>query len=181
MQAGYNYLLNSRVLFGVEADISFTNHLLPNQVIATRTTATTTITETLDYLATFRGRIGYAFDRVMIYGTGGMAVSQARVIEQPGVTEDQDKKLRTRIGWAVGAGAEMPINPVWAARIEYLYADLGSMTAAFPSGNSYQSTYDIHTVRVGLNRQLKPGPDGEVFGPKLSDGGNRGGDWNVHG
>ena len=181
VQAGYNYLLNSRVLFGVEADISFTNHLLPNQVIATRTTAATTITETLDYLATFRGRIGYAFDRVMIYGTSGMAVSQARVIEQPGVTEDQDKKLRTRIGWAVGAGAEMPINPVWTARIEYLYADLGSMTAAFPSGNSYQSTYDIHTVRVGLNRQLKPGPDGEVFGPKLSDGGNRGGDWNVHG
>lgn len=181
VQAGYNHLLNSRVLLGIEADISFTNHLLPNQVIATRTTAATTVTETLDYLATFRGRIGYAFDLWMIYGTGGLAVSQGRFVEAPGVVEDEDKKLRTRIGWAAGAGAEMPVAKYWTARIEYLYANLGSVTAAFPSGNQYQSTFDIHTVRVGLNRQLKTGEDGTFFGPKLSDDSGLGGDWNVHG
>src|SRR3954454_1085950 len=60
IQAGYNLLLKSGLLLGVEADMTFTNHLIPNQVTATRESSTTTITETLDYVGTVRGRIGYA-------------------------------------------------------------------------------------------------------------------------
>jgi high affinity Mn2+ porin len=48
-----------------------------------------------------------------------------------------------------------------------------------PSGDNYQSTFDMHMLRVGLNRKLG-GPD--VFGPRLSDAkGTSLGDWNVHG
>ena len=50
----------------------------------------TTVTDQIDYIATLRGRFGYAFDRWLIYGTGGFAWSQARFGETPGVASDED-------------------------------------------------------------------------------------------
>ena len=43
----------------------------------------TTVTDQIDYIATLRGRFGYAFDHWLIYGTGGFAWSQARFGETP--------------------------------------------------------------------------------------------------
>ena len=68
VQAGYNLLLNSGLLLGIETDMTFTNHLLPNQVIATRESSSTTITETLDYVGTVRGRMCSANSRPSIPG-----------------------------------------------------------------------------------------------------------------
>ena len=179
LQFGYNYMPNSRLVLGVEADLTFTNHLVPNQVIASRTSAQTTVTETLDYIGTLRGRAGYTFDRWLVYGTGGVAWSQARIIEAPGVAQGEDKVLRTRTGWVAGAGAELAVAPAWSARLEYLYYQLGSITASLPSGTRYQSTFDMHALRLGLNRQLG-GPD--IFGAKTSDAARiASGDWNLHG
>jgi high affinity Mn2+ porin len=180
VQGGYNLLLNSGLLLGVEADITFSNHLLSNQVIATRESSSTTITETVDYVGTVRGRIGYAFDRFMVYGTGGFAYSQARIIESPGsLGPDDDKRLMLRAGWAAGGGAELALNQYWSARLEYLYHNFGPVSLTMPSGRNYESTFDMHMLRVGLNRKLG-GPD--VFGPKVSDDKWPGiGDWNVHG
>lgn len=178
LQFGYNFMPNSRVVLGVEADMTFTNHLVPNQVIATRTSAQTTVTETLDYIGTLRGRAGYTFGRWLVYGTGGLAWSQARIIEAPGVALDEDKVLRTRIGWAAGAGTELAVAPLWSARLEYLYYQLGSIEASLPSGTRYQSTFDMHALRFGLNRQLG-GPD--IYGAKTTEAARiASGDWNLH-
>jgi high affinity Mn2+ porin len=180
VQAGYNLLLNSGLLLGVEADMTFTNHLGPNQVIATRESSATTITETLDYVGTVRGRIGYAFDRFMIYGTGGFAYSQARIVESPGsLGPEDDKRLMMRAGWAAGGGAALALNQYWSARVDYLYHQFGPISLTMPSGRNYESTFDMHMLRVGLDRKLG-GP--EVFGPQLSDDKGSGfGDWNAHG
>ena len=80
VQAGYNYVLPSRLLLGIEADITFPNfQTYENGVIFTgATTQGTTVTDQIDYIATLRGRFGYAFDRWLVYGTGGLAWSQAR-------------------------------------------------------------------------------------------------------
>ncbi len=179
VQAGYNLLLRSGWLLGIEADITFTNHLVPNQVIATRDSSVTTLTETLDYVGTIRGRIGYAFDRVMVYGTGGFAYSQARIVESPGVGPDDDRRLMLRAGWAAGGGAELALNSYWSARVEYLYHQFAPISLTMPSGRNYESTFDMHMLRVGLNRKLG---GSEFFGPKVSDDKWPGiGDWNVHG
>jgi high affinity Mn2+ porin len=53
-----------------------------------------------------RARFGYAFDRWLPYVTGGFAWSQARLVESPGVGSDEDKILRTRIGWAAGGSRD---------------------------------------------------------------------------
>src|SRR5207237_9430053 len=54
-----------------------------------------------------------------------------------------------------GAGVEAPVDGNWTARIEYLYSNFGSLNVMLPSGTSYGSTFDLHTVRLGLNRKLR--------------------------
>jgi high affinity Mn2+ porin len=151
MQAGYNWLLPSRVLLGVEVDMSFPNYLAADEVIWFRTTTETDIAEKLDYMATLRGRIGYAFPRWMIYATAGPALAQGRFLQTPGATDDVDKVLRLHGGWSAGFGAEIPIERGWTAKLEYLYRNFSHAGILFASGTGAGSAFDTHTLRVGLN------------------------------
>jgi high affinity Mn2+ porin len=151
LQLGYNYLLRSRILLGVEADISFPNYLAADEVAWFRTTNVDDVARKIDYMGTLRARAGYAFDHWMVYVTGGFAWSLGRFLQTPGVVDDVDKVLHLHAGWAIGAGAELPIAPSWTARLEYLYRNFGQASAAFPSGTLAGSSFDIHTVRIGLN------------------------------
>ena len=154
LQAGYNYVLPSHLLLGIEADVTFPNFFENGAIFTAGTIQGTTVTDQIDYIATLRGRFGYAFDHWLIYGTGGLAWSQARFGETPGIASNEDKILLTRTGWALGLGAEVAIAPNWTARIEYLYDGFGTVAGVFPSGTSYQSVFDIQTLRLGLNYKL---------------------------
>ena len=156
VQGGYNYVFPSRLLLGAEADITFPNFqtYTDGLIFTGATSQGTTVTDQIDYIATLRGRFGYAFDHWLIYGTGGFAWSQARFGETPGVANEEDKILLTRTGWALGLGAEVAIAPDWTARIEYLYDRFGTVAGVFPSGTGYQSVFDIKTLRFGLNYKL---------------------------
>ena len=154
LQFGYNYLLPSRLLLGIEGDISFPNYL-DDGIVSAGTTPFSSVTEKLDFVSTVRGRAGYAFDHWLFYATGGFAWSQARFLEGSSLTGNEDKVLRMRTGWALGAGAELAIAPGWTARLEYLYDRLGKASGTFPSGTGYESTtVDLNSVRLGLNRKL---------------------------
>src|SRR5208337_2834100 len=152
-QIGYNYLLPSRLLLGVEADVSFPEFFEQGLVAGLGTSQGTAVTDQIDYVATLRGRLGYAFGHWLIYATGGFAWSQARLGETPGLLADEDRIIRTRTGWAAGMGAEVAIAADWTAKLEYLYYHFGDVAGTFPSGTAYQSTLDMQTLRVGLNRQ----------------------------
>jgi high affinity Mn2+ porin len=180
LQFGYNYLLPSRLLVGIEGDISFPNYL-DDGIVASRTTQSGTVTEKLDFVSTVRGRAGYAFDHWLFYATGGLAWSQARFLEDSNLTGNEDKVLRMRSGWVLGAGVELGIAPGWTARLEYLYDHLGKAGGSFPSGTAYESsTVDLNSLRFGLNRRLdwtgKATNSGDG-GPWTIDPGS----WNVHG
>jgi high affinity Mn2+ porin len=154
LQFGYNYLLPSRLLVGIEGDISFPTYL-DDGIVASRSTPSSAVTEKLDFVSTVRGRAGYAFDHWLFYATGGLAWSQARFLENSNLTGNEDKVLRTRSGWALGAGAELAIAPGWTARLEYLYDHLGKASGTFPSGTGFESsTVDLNSLRLGLNRKL---------------------------
>jgi high affinity Mn2+ porin len=181
VQAGYNYVFPSRLLLGAEADITFPNFFENGAIFTAGTIQGATVTDQIDYIATLRGRFGYAFDHWLIYGTGGLAWSQARFGETPGIASNEDKILLTRTGWALGLGAEVAIAPNWTARIEYLYDRFGTVAGVFPSGTSYQSVFDIQTLRLGLNYKLG------AVGPDTPAGASNDpwplapGSWNVHG
>ncbi len=154
MQVGYNYRLNSRLLLGVEADVSFPNYL-DDGIVAARSTPGGGLTEKMDFVSTVRGRVGYTVDHWLFYATGGFAWSRARFLNESDSTGNEEKLLRLRDGWAFGAGAELAIAPDWTARFEYLYDRLGRASGTFPSGTGYESTsVNLNGFRIGLNRKL---------------------------
>jgi high affinity Mn2+ porin len=181
LQLGYNFLLTSRLLVGVEGDISFPNYL-DDGIVASRTTPLSAVTEKVDFVSTMRGRAGYAFDHLLFYATGGLAWSQARFLENSGLTGNEDKLLRMRAGWALGAGAELAIGPGWTARLEYLYDRLGKANGSFPSGTGYESTtVELNSVRIGLNRNLDWTGSAAYGGNARDSWAIDPNSWNVHG
>jgi high affinity Mn2+ porin len=181
LQGGYNYVFPSRLLLGVEADVTFPNFFENGAIFTGGTALGTTITDQIDYIGTLRGRFGYAFDHWLFYGTGGFAWSQARFGETPGVNNDEDKVLLTRTGWALGLGAEVAIAPNWAARIEYLYDRFGTVAGVFPSGTSYQSAFDIQTLRLGLDYNFGAADAGERANASSEPWPIASDSWNIHG
>lgn len=181
LQLGYNHFLASGLLFGIEGDLSFPSFLSGDDLLWIRSTATGNFAEKIDYVGRLRGRVGYAFDRFLVYGTGGFAWSQARFVELSDVTGDEDKALRQRKGWVLGAGAEVAIAPDWSAKLEYLYDNFGSVSANMPSGSHASSSFDMHTVRLGLNWHFdRPGPETQTVEsralPLIAPE-----NWNIHG
>ncbi|MGT2441184.1 outer membrane protein [Bradyrhizobium betae] len=90
-------------------------------------------------IGTVRGRLGYAFDRVMVYGTGGVAFADLRGTitadcRGAGCGNDLTRNLRAldistvKTGWVAGAGAEFMLSRNWSARAEYLHVDIGTVS-----------------------------------------------------
>ena len=153
VHAGYNFVLPSRLLLGVEADLAFPSYLDTNSIASSITTPNAALIEQLDYAGTVRGRIGYAAPRWMLYATAGFAWAGERFLNtQPSGFEE--KKLYLRTGWAAGAGVEVAIAPLWSARLEYLYSDYGTANVGLGSGTRINSALDFQTLRIGLNRKI---------------------------
>ena len=79
MQAGYNYVLPSHWLIGFEADASAPNTLAGSQTLTTPADGLATYNDTVLNFGTARARIGYDFNRCLVYGTGGLAWSYDRL------------------------------------------------------------------------------------------------------
>ena len=78
-----------------------------------------------DYLASLRGRVGYAFDRTLIFATGGVAFTQFSANFSDENFIDADQNLT---GWTIGAGAEYAFTNNWIGRLEYRYYDFSDDT-----------------------------------------------------
>jgi high affinity Mn2+ porin len=153
VQAGYNFRLPSGILLGVEADITFPSYLTSNSVVSSLASARSAVTEQWDYVATARGRLGYAAGPWLAYATGGFAWTGERFLNTPAIG-DEEKRLNTRLGWSAGAGVEYAFAAHWSARLEYLYDRFGTADVGFGSGTHYASTMDFQSLRIGLNRKV---------------------------
>ena len=117
--AGYNWQgAGSPWVFGLEGDIDWA--FIDDSFACPVGLACQTKN---NWLGTFRGRVGYSFDRIMPYITGGLAVGDIEA-NRTGFIGASD----TNAGWTIGAGVEAAIAGNWSAKVEYLYTDLGSMT-----------------------------------------------------
>src|ERR1700724_469544 len=103
-QAGYNLQLPNRVVLGVEADVSFASPVdRPKLGLAPFNT-------TLEYAATARGRIGYAFGTILPYVTGGLAWGQSRVNVNAVDGSLLSSRLLPHVGWTADLGMEMAVG-----------------------------------------------------------------------
>jgi outer membrane immunogenic protein len=184
-QIGWNFQWYQFVVVGVEADVSGltgTGSNSFNTVVpitgappGVAIASTTSVDSRLQFLGTGRGRIGFAFDRLLIFGTGGYAFGGA----QSSTTITQSctgacgivfpspatgATTQTLGGWAAGGGMEYSFG-FWSVKAEYLHYDLGNMMT-YPTtplvGNSTTinvastASFKGDLVRVGLNYQFHP-------------------------
>jgi len=147
---GYNWQ-SGAVVYGLEGDFDWSN------VKGSAACGAVTTCETANtYLATFRGRLGYGFDRWLPYVTLGGAYGNIKATAtSPAVTVSTEKG---KLGWTAGAGIEYAFLGNWSAKLEYLYVDLGSVdlgTAPVVNNVSFKE----NIVRAGLNYKFS----GPVF------------------
>lgn len=133
------------------------------------------VTQTIktDWLMTVRPRAGFSAGKTLIYGTGGLAVTnlnyQMKFEDFPPISTSSsnskataDKMIKeTKAGWTAGAGAEFKINDKWSVKGEYLYTQFNTsgntnnMSVVFlnPAGavsNVIQTPNQIFTSDVKL-------------------------------
>jgi outer membrane immunogenic protein len=140
--AGYNIQMGQAV-FGLEGDIDWSN------VRGSTACGVAISCETRNtWLSTVRGRVGYSFDRILPYVTGGLALGDIRTTATgfSGASSNQ-------AGWTVGGGAEFAIAGPWTAKVEYLYVDLGSMNCGLSCGGVASNNVKLqeNVVRGGVN------------------------------
>jgi outer membrane immunogenic protein len=141
-QLGYNWQTGAFV-FGVEGDIQYTS-LKSTADLGGGVTATGKIPA----FATARGRIGYAFDRWMVFGTGGFAYTKTDLSLTNGIATVSDSKWSS--GYALGGGVEWALWDRWSVKAEYLYVHSGNVELTL-GGVSGGGSYNINVARAGLN------------------------------
>jgi high affinity Mn2+ porin len=165
LQAGYSYMFPSRLVLGLEADVSFPNLLGGSQVISSDLIGQATYQELVEFSGTVRSRIGYAPGHWLFYATGGFAwtynqFTRTQLAGMPvgGTANAGDEEslfVVPRIGAVAGAGVEVALPSNWTARLEYLYTDYGSRSVNFATGaQRFDSNLAIQSVRLGFNYRI---------------------------
>lgn len=149
--AGYNYMVPSRLVFGIEGDVTFPN-TISGGASFTDTGKSVTFSETVLTSGTMRARIGYAPGAWLFYATGGLAWSYNQMTI--GLSDGAGGKQTnfSRVGTAVGAGLEVALTKDWSARFEYLHTGFDLKNKIISNGaQSVSSDLTIQTARFGLN------------------------------
>ncbi len=137
-QIGYNKQLGT-VVIGVEGDLQAAG------IEESTTGGGQTTTASLDWFSTVRGRVGYAFDQTLVYGTGGLALGG---VETSVSGQGSDEQVLT--GFAAGAGVEQAFTDTLSVKAEYLYVDL--QDKQLDTGTTETNAqWDGHVMRFGAN------------------------------
>lgn len=176
--AGYNYQFGN-VVIGLEADAQYTdfgNNSRNNQgtvvtltpgVVGFSGAVNGGLASGLDFYGTVRGRVGYAFDRVLVYGTGGFAYgmggrdNNALVTQNGQVFTTGSRQDDFRTGFVGGAGVEYAFTPSIIGRVEGFYVSLDrsrnnnfvgavGVTPVFLA-NTRNSDTEFAVVRAGVS------------------------------
>lgn len=160
-------------MLGVVGDISYTD--VSDEVTGNSVTpAFYTFERDLEWLATGRLRGGFAFNRFLVYATGGFAYGSIDYdfsTNSPAILVDVSEEDDDAFGYTVGGGVEAMLTPKISLGAEYLYTDLDvdTQTATFATANggppfgtgtdmrSEDEDFDFHTVRATLTYRFASG------------------------
>ncbi len=176
-QIGYNYEFNgfggglggpgSGIVIGLEADAMYMD--TDKSINLTTNNGTASFRSGLDFLGTARGRLGYAFNQFLVYGTGGFAYGNvnSRVIGVLNGSTSVASESGFNTGYTYGGGVEYALptgsflnffhSSAVTVKAEYLRYELDSTnlrdsdvnTVNLPAGLKVKNEGNI--ARVGLN------------------------------
>ena len=121
-------------LLGLEGDVAYTDHSARHEMVLGEDNLDMRFRSNLQ--GSLRLRAGMAFDKTMVYATGGIAAAQGRA-KLPGITDSN-----VHFGWTIGAGIEHAFTHDWMGRIEVRHTDFGS--------RSYATVGDVDFKQTGV-------------------------------
>jgi outer membrane immunogenic protein len=132
IHAGYNWQFTPFWVVGLEGDFSLTSlnrtewsNDLTRSGIPLPPGNNMRMTTDVNWMASTRGRIGYAWDRILLYATGGFAWADidydARFSFQVDPYNATGSSSRIRSGWVWGGGLQYAVASNWVLRAEYLH------------------------------------------------------------
>ena len=171
-QVGLNYQTNWLVL-GIEGQASWANlngsaacFVTAASPLTAPVVTSANCTSKIDALGTIAGRIGVAFDHLLLFGKFGAAWVnngyQMQIALVPGTLVLSTNQLQW--GWVAGIGAEYAFTNHWSAKIEYNYMDMGTRAQRFTDsigGNILMDTdirERLNIVKVGVNYRFGADP-----------------------
>jgi opacity protein-like surface antigen len=182
IDAGYRKQFGSWVV-GVEGDVAATNakggHSCISSLINFGFPVETNCNNDVRYMATATGKLGYAWNSVLVYGKAGGAwtnngldvscngdpgfqfnCTAANSLFNPGIAH----AVATvhPFGWTAGIGFELGLTPNWSAKAEYDYLGFGSQNVILTDTTSVRLRQDFNQVKIGLNYRFGPSGDVEV-------------------
>jgi outer membrane immunogenic protein len=156
-QIGYNWqAMGSPWVLGIEFDSAWAD--MGRTGNATSGATVVSINPTTNYTGTLRARAGYAWDRTMLYATGGLAWmnNSISVNATSGAFTAGMSDSKMHVGGAIGAGLEYALAPNWSAKAEYLYTTYAKETYLGNIGaGGFGLSADSHTLKAGINYHFK--------------------------
>jgi outer membrane immunogenic protein len=166
-EGGCNYQVSPWLVVGIEGDWQATglSGASNNAVNFAGTNNPWTESWSSHWLATIRGRAGYAAGPWLLYVTGGGAFANVRfsdaIIFPVSGTVNAFSQSTTAFGWTLGGGVEFAFAPNWTVKAEYLYVDMpgtsftsvNSNPVVFPNSTITYTHGDLkeNIARVGVN------------------------------
>jgi outer membrane immunogenic protein len=161
---GFNYQANQFV-YGIEGSVDGTSISKTfDRTIGTPFAYGVSYQTSIPIQGSIRGRVGLAWDRVLVYATGGAAFAGAdATYTSPFGSVSQST---TRVGWTVGGGLEYALTNNWSIRAEYRYSDFGSWSTN-PAGVyltpvTVNRHFTQNQVQGGLTYHFTPPPSPPV-------------------
>lgn len=167
IHVGYDYQTGPWVI-GAVADINFADMSFTSGAGVDVPVASGDITTDIDYVGSGRLRLGYAVDRVLLYGTGGLAFAGISsdfhandAIE--GVASDIEED-DTLFGYTVGAGLDYALDDNWSIGAQYLYtrfddAEVRTTVENTFGGDDFEfrtdDTIDFHRVEAKISYHFR--------------------------
>jgi outer membrane immunogenic protein len=147
--AGYNYQFTNNVVFGVEGDAMYSD-MDVSGVLGTFNgypDPRSLYGVDIDWTASVRGRLGYAFDRFLPYVTAGVAFAHYDHSETQLAPASESA---TSTGWTVGAGVDYALTDNLFLKAEYRYSDYGSVDVDPAFWTAHSIDLDVSDVRIGI-------------------------------
>jgi outer membrane immunogenic protein len=157
-QAGLNWQTGAFVL-GVEAQGDWANLTGSNRPALGNISQFNVDSTNVRSIVTVTGRIGYAWDRVLLYAKGGAAwtrdnyeVDTTATLAGGAITATTGLS-DTRSGWVVGAGLEYGLARNWSVAAEYNYMNFGTKTETIPTSISPPGLFAPFTENISQTIQ----------------------------
>jgi opacity protein-like surface antigen len=164
-QIGCDYQFAPTWVVGIEGAATGGNISKTTNFAVPSLADTASFRSTTDFLASITGRIGYASDRWLVYGKGGVALVGDRyhVDDVNGIYFFD--ATENRIGWTAGAGVEWAFTPEWSVKLEYDYYGFGTKSVLLEDTTiaminaPVNINQNIQVVLLGVNFHARSGPD----------------------